>query len=157
MPRTSTAAAGISYDEAVEEALCFGWIDSTAGTLDEHRSLLYFARRRRASPWARSNKERVERLERDGLIAPAGRAVIDRARADGSWTIFDSVEALEVPDDLAASLADNPTAAACFEEFPPSAKKSILWWIASAKRPETRSKRISETVRQAEQNERANQ
>ena len=83
--------------------------------------------------------------------------MIDRAKQDGSWTALDSVEALEVPDDLAAALAANPTAAAYFDAFPPGAKKQILWWVASAKRPETRAKRIAETVRLAEQNVRANQ
>jgi uncharacterized protein YdeI (YjbR/CyaY-like superfamily) len=152
-----TGKPSLPYNDAVEEALCFGWIDSTAGTLDETRGLLYFAPRKRGSAWARTNKERLERLEKEGLIAPPGRAVIYRAKEDGSWTALDSVEALEVPDDLAAAFAANPTAAAFFEAFPPSAKKQILWWVASAKRPETRARRVAESVRLAEQNVRANQ
>jgi uncharacterized protein YdeI (YjbR/CyaY-like superfamily) len=157
MPRKGTDLAAPTYDEAVEEALCYGWIDSTAKTLDEQRSLLYFAPRKRGSAWARTNKERLERLEREGLISPAGQAVIDRAKQDGSWNALDSVEAGEVPDDLAAAFAANPTAAGNFDAFPPGAKKQILWWVVSAKRPETRAKRIAETVRLAEQNVRANQ
>ena len=157
MPKKGSGAAGPTYDEAVEEALCFGWIDSTAGTLDETRSLIYVAPRKRGSAWARTNKERIERLEREGLIALPGRAVIDRARKDGSWTALDAVEALEVPDDLAAALGANPTAAGYFAAFPPGARKTILWWVISAKRPETRARRIAETVRLAEQNVRANQ
>ena len=155
--RKGAAVAGVTYDEAVEEALCFGWIDSTAGALDEQRTLLYFAPRKRGGPWARSNKERIERLEKAGLIEPPGWAAIERAKADGSWTILDSVEALEIPEDLATALASNPMAAAHFEAFPPSAKKAILWWLVSAKRPETREMRLAETVRLAEQNVRANQ
>jgi uncharacterized protein YdeI (YjbR/CyaY-like superfamily) len=157
MPRRGSGRSAPSYDEAVEEALCYGWIDSTANTLDDEWSLLYFAPRKRGSTWARTNKERIERLEAAGLIAPAGQAVIDRAREDGSWTALDSVEALEVPADLAEALAANATASGHFEAFPPGAKKQILWWVVSAKRPETRSKRIAETVRLAEQNVRANQ
>ena len=157
MPRKGSDASAPTYDEAVEEALCHGWIDSTANTLDEQWSLLYFAPRKRGSAWARTNKERIARLARDGLIAPAGQAVIDRAKEDGSWTALDSVEALEVPADLAEALAENPTAAGYFDAFPPGAKKQILWWVVSAKRPETRAKRVAETVRLAEQNVRANQ
>jgi uncharacterized protein YdeI (YjbR/CyaY-like superfamily) len=157
MPRKGSNASAPTYDEAVEEALCYGWIDPTANTLDEQWSLLYFAPRKRGSAWARTNKERIERLEREGLIAPAGREVIDRAKQDGSWSALDSVEAGEVPDDLAAALQANPTAAGYFDAFPPGAKKQILWWVVSAKRPETRAKRIAETVRLAEQNVRANQ
>jgi len=157
MPRKGSDLAAPTYDEAVEEALCYGWIDSTAKTLDEQRSLLYFAPRKRGSAWARTNKERLERLEREGLISPAGQAVIDRAKQDGSWNALDSVEAGEVPDDLAAAFAANPTAAGNFDAFPPGAKKQILWWVVSAKRPETRARRIAETVRLAEQNVRANQ
>jgi uncharacterized protein YdeI (YjbR/CyaY-like superfamily) len=157
MPRKGATFRAPTYDEAVEEALCYGWIDSTANTLDDQVSLLYFAPRKRGSAWARTNKERIARLERQELIAPPGQVVIDRAREDGSWTALDSVEAGEVPDDLAAALAANPTAATYFDAFPPGAKKQILWWIVSAKRPETRAKRIAETVRLAEQNVRANE
>ena len=157
LPRRDSGVAAPTYDEAVEEALCFGWIDGTVGTLDERRTLSYMAPRKRGSAWSRSNKERIERLERDDLIAPPGRAVIDRALEDGSWSAYDSVEALEVPEDLAAALGANAAAAEYFEAFPPGAKKQILWWVTSAKRPETRAKRVAETVRLAEQNIRANQ
>jgi uncharacterized protein YdeI (YjbR/CyaY-like superfamily) len=157
LPKRGSGVAAPTYDEAVEEALCFGWIDGTVNTLDDRRILSYMAPRKRGSPWARSNKERLERLERAGLIAPPGRAVIDRAREDGSWSVYDSVEALEVPEDLASALAASPTAARHFDAFPPGAKKQILWWVISAKRPETRAKRVAETVRLAEQNVRANQ
>jgi uncharacterized protein YdeI (YjbR/CyaY-like superfamily) len=157
LPKRGSDVAGPTYDEAVEEALCFGWIDGTVNTLDDRRVLSYMAPRKRGSAWARSNKERIERLERGGLIQPPGWAAIDRAREDGSWSAYDSVEALEVPDDLRSAFDANPTAAGHFDAFPPGAKKQILWWVISAKRPETRAKRIAETVRLAEQNIRANQ
>ncbi len=138
-----------SYDDLVEEALCFGWVDSRSQGLDEERALLYFTPRRPGGGWSRTNKLRVERLERDGLLAPAGRAVIEAARADGSWTLLDSVEALEVPPDLAVALAATLGAAAHWEGFRPSARKQILLWLATARRPETRAARIAETARLA--------
>ena len=152
-----TGKPRVEYDEAVEEALCFGWIDSKASTLDEERSLQWFAPRRPRTGWSRPNKERVERLIAAGLMAPAGRAKIERAREDGSWTALDAVENLEVPADLAAALAAYPSADRHFAAFPRSAKRAILEWIASARTAATREKRIAETARLAEQNQRANQ
>jgi uncharacterized protein YdeI (YjbR/CyaY-like superfamily) len=90
-------------------------------------------------------------------MAPAGLAKVDAAKADGSWTFLDAVESLEVPDDLATALADRPGAKAFFDAFPRSVKRGILEWIARAKRPETRAKRVGETARLAAENERANQ
>jgi uncharacterized protein YdeI (YjbR/CyaY-like superfamily) len=111
--------------------------------------------RRASSGWARTNKTRIERLERDGLMTDAGRAVIDRAKADGSWTLLDAVEDLTVPADLAEALASHGQAATNFEAFPRSARRAILAWIAQARRPETRRRRIEETAVRARQNERA--
>jgi uncharacterized protein YdeI (YjbR/CyaY-like superfamily) len=146
----------LSYDEAVEEALCFGWIDSKAKGLDEERSMLLFTPRKPKSPWSRPNKERVERLIRQGLMMKAGLAVIESAKRNGLWNAYDGIEALVVPDDLKEALAGDEQARANFEAFSASSKKTILRWIQSAKRPETRSKRIHETVRLAAQNIRAN-
>ena len=100
----------LAYEDAIQEALCFGWVDSTGGTVDAERGKLYFAPRRPGSVWARSNRERVERLIAQGRMAPAGLAAIERARADGSWSILMSAERLEVPEDLAAALAADPAA-----------------------------------------------
>ena len=125
----------VEYEDAVEEALCFGWIDSQGGNLDEARSRQYFAPRKPTSGWAATNKARVERLIADGRMAPAGLAAIERAKANGSWTLLDDVEQGIVPDDLAAALADHPPAAASFEAFPKSAKRAMLAWVAQAKRP----------------------
>lgn len=145
----------LDYDAAVEEALCFGWVDSTGGHLDDKRGKLYFAPRKQRSVWAASNKARVERLIAEGRMAPAGLAAIERAKANGSWEILDSVERLEVPADLAAVLEIRPPAAANFAAFPPSARKTLLGWIAVARRPETRAARITEIAEAAARNERA--
>ena len=149
--------SAVDYGEAVEEALCFGWVDSTAGTIDERRSKLYFAPRKANSVWAASNKERVARLIAEGLMAPAGLAVIERAKSNGSWTVLDSVEQGVVPDDLAASFAAHPPAAEHCGAFPKSVRRAILAWIAQAKRPETRAARVDETAMRAARNERANE
>jgi uncharacterized protein YdeI (YjbR/CyaY-like superfamily) len=138
-----------SYEEAVEEALCFGWIDSTVNRLDERRSLQLFAPRRPRSTWSASNKERVARLEREGLLTAAGVAAIAVAKENGSWSALDSVERLEEPPDLAAALDANAVARGSWSGFSPSSRNAILWWVVSAKRPETRTKRIEQTVRMA--------
>lgn len=155
--KKATGESRVEYDEAVEEALCFGWIDSVARTLDDTRSMLRFSPRTPRSGWSRSNKLRVERLEAAGVMTPAGRARIDAAIADGSWTKLDAVENLEVPDDLATACAAYPNARANFDAFPRSARRGILEWIVQAKRPETRARRVGETARLAESNYRANQ
>lgn len=146
-----------TFNDAIEEALCFGWIDSLPRALDEDRSMLYFAPRKPGSGWSRVNKARIGRMEAAGKMMPAGRAKIDAAKADGSWRRLDAVENLEIPDDLAKAFADNPPAASYFAAFPRSVKRGILEWILHAKRPATRAKRILETATLAARNERANQ
>jgi uncharacterized protein YdeI (YjbR/CyaY-like superfamily) len=153
--RRSSGRAGLDYEAAIEEALCFGWVDSTGGRVDDERGKLYFAPRKRYSGWAASNKARVERLIAEGRMAPAGLEAIARAKANGSWTILDSVERLEVPDDLAMALASQPAAAANFAAFPPSARKQMLGWVAFARRPETRAARIAKIADAAARNDRA--
>jgi len=153
--RARSGRPRLPYEEAVEEALCFGWVDGTGGSYDEDRGKLYFAPRNPRSGWAASNKARVARLIAEGRMMPAGLAAIERARANGSWEILDSVERLEVPEDLAAALASRPTAAANFAGFPPSARRQLLQWVAFARRPPTRAARIAEIVASAERNERA--
>ena len=144
----------LTYDEAVEEALCFGWIDSVMNPLDDQRFKQLLTPRKPGGTWSASNKRRLERLIAGGLMAPAGLAAIEAAKADGSWTILDDVEALVVPSDLASALAADPAAAANFEAFPASARRAFLWWIVSTKRPETRAKRVAETARMAAENRR---
>ena len=146
---------GLDYEAAIEEALCVGWVDSTGGRFDDARGKLYFAPRKPRSLWAATNKARVERLIRDGRMTPAGLAAIERAKANGSWTILDSAERLEVPADLAGALAAHPPAADNFAAFPPSARKMLLGWVATAVRPETRAARIAKVAGAAARNERA--
>lgn len=147
----------LPYAEQVEEALCFGWVDSKPNKLDDKRTMLYFAPRKPGSGWAKTNKERVKRLVAAGLMTPAGQAKIDAAKKDGSWTKLDAVERMEMPPDLAAALAANPKAKGHFDAFPPGVRKGIFQWIVTAKRPETRAKRVAETVTLAVKNVRANQ
>jgi uncharacterized protein YdeI (YjbR/CyaY-like superfamily) len=155
--KRSSGKSRVEYEEAVEEALCFGWIDSKLVTLDEERTMQWIAPRKPGSIWAKSNKLRVERLIAAGLMAPAGLARINEAKRDGSWNSLDDIEALIIPDDLARALAENRAAGKYFDAFPDSAKKMILFWIANAKRPETRLQRIEETLRLAAQNIRVTQ
>ena len=146
----------VTYDEAVEEALCFGWIDSVANKLDEHRYKQFFSPRNTRSPWSGLNKRRISRLLANESMTEAGLAKIEAAKQDGSWEIYDAVEAMAIPEDLKNALEANPTAQRYFDAFAPSYKKGILWWIISAKRPETRQKRITKTVEMAAQNLKAN-
>jgi uncharacterized protein YdeI (YjbR/CyaY-like superfamily) len=155
--KTATGKPAVGYAESVEEALCFGWIDSLNRTIDDERTQQLFTPRRPGSRWSRSNKERVERLLADGLIEPAGLAAIEAAKASGAWTALDDVENLVVPDDLAASFAAHPGAAEHWEAFPPSVRRAILVWILDAKRPETRARRVAETASEAAAGRRANQ
>jgi uncharacterized protein YdeI (YjbR/CyaY-like superfamily) len=155
--RPSTGRAAFEYEAAVEEALCFGWIDSKGGRVDDQRTKLYFAPRNPGSGWARPNKERVERLMAAGRMAPAGIQTVETAKANGSWTLLDAVERLEVPADLGAALADRPPARANWDAFPPSARKTLLTWIVTAKRDETRARRVQEIAAAAQRNERANE
>ena len=152
-PRSSGDALG--YEAAVEEALCFGWVDSSGGRVDDERTKLYFAPRKARSPWSASNKARVARLTEEGRMAPAGLAAIAAAQATGDWKILDSVERLEIPDDLAAALASRPPAAANFAAFPASVRKQHLAWVALARKPETRASRIAVIAEAAARNERA--
>lgn len=142
----------VPYNEAVEEALCFGWIDSRPNALDDERSMQLFSPRKPKSPWSRLNKQRVEKLTAQGAMAAAGLAVVAAAQRDGSWTAYDAIEDLTVPPDLQAALAANETAQAHFAAFSNSSKKQILWWIESAKRETTRQERIARIVGAAAQN-----
>jgi len=136
----------LSYDDAVEEGLAFGWIDSTARRLDDHRFTVLFTPRKPGSVWARSNKERVARLADAGLMAPAGVAAVDAAKSDGSWDLLNDIDDLVVPEDLKRALSTVPGAAEGFDSLSASLKRMTLYWIAGAKRPETRARRIAETA-----------
>ena len=151
LTRKAAGQQPVSLADAVEEALCFGWIDGGLRGLDDRRIMLRFTPRTRGSTWSAPNRRRVEHLIHQGLMTPAGRAVIEVAQRDGSWAMLDDVEELRIPDDLAAALAADPAAGRHFAGFSASARKQALWWIISARRPATRAARIQETVRLAAQ------
>ena len=154
--KKASGQPSVTYAEAVEEALCFGWIDSHPRKLDADRTQLLFTPRQPRSGWSKANKDRLERLEPAGQLMPAGRAAIARARQNGSWESLDAAEAGLVPADLAAALAADAPAAGHFAAFAPSARKMILTWVLGAKQPATRARRIAETVRLAALGKRAN-
>ncbi len=139
----------VPYGEIVEELLCYGWIDGRTRRVDADRTMLLVAPRKPGSTWSALNKRRVARLERTGLMTAAGRKKIDAAKHDGSWCFLDDVEGLVIPEDLASALEKNRTAQRNFDAFNDSAKKVILLWIKTAKRSETRERRVSETARLA--------
>lgn len=155
--KQATGRPSVAYEESVEEALCFGWVDSMQKTVDDERSRLLFTPRKARSKWSRPNKERVERLLAAGLMAPAGIAAVERAKENGGWTALDDVENLVVPDDLAAALAKRKGARETWEGFPRSVKRGLLAWVVDAKRPETRAKRVDEIAREAAAGRRAGQ
>lgn len=155
--KKATGKPRFDYDAAVEEALCFGWIDSKPKKLDEARTLLWFAPRKPGTGWSRPNKQRIEKMTAAGLMAQAGLRKVEQARRDGSWTRLDAVEDLLVPQDLAEALEKLPPAVDNFMAFPRSARRGILEWIANARTAETRARRVDETARMASRNERANQ
>jgi uncharacterized protein YdeI (YjbR/CyaY-like superfamily) len=155
--KVGTAKPRVTYDEAVEEALCFGWVDSKPGKLDDERSKLWFSPRKASSAWSKLNKERVVRLTAAGLMHESGLAKVEAAKANGAWSALDEVEALQIPPDLAQALAAQVPAAEHFEAFPRSVKRGILEWIAQAKKTETRAARVHQTATLAKDNVRANQ
>ena len=155
--RPATGRPAVGDEEAVCEALCFGWVDSTGRRLDEERTLLYFAPRKPRSGWSRSNKQRVARLREEGRMAPAGERAVARAVENGSWTLLDEVEELLEPADLQAALDAVPGAWEHWRAFPPSARRALLEWIVQARTPATRERRVGETARSAGLGQRANQ
>ena len=155
--KKSTGKQKLSFDDAIDEALCFGWIDSKPRKLDDERTMLWFAPRKPKTGWSRINKAKIARLSRDGRMAPAGKAKVAAAIDDGSWTLLDAVENLEIPEDLATAFEAHPGSRQNFDAFPRSTKRGILEWILQAKRAATRQKRVVETAELAARNERANQ
>ncbi len=155
--RAHIGKPALGYDDMVEELLCWGWIDSKSGTLDDERSLIWIAPRRTGSGWSSSNKQRIEHLERSGRMQRTGADVVAAAKTSGDWTRLDQSERGEIPDDLAEALSAIPAADQHFRAFPMGVRKAILQWIASAKRPATRTARIHEVAALAADNIRANQ
>jgi uncharacterized protein YdeI (YjbR/CyaY-like superfamily) len=147
----------VQYSEAVDEALCFGWIDSKAKPLDEGKYMQFFSRRKPKSVWSKVNKEKVERLISEGQMTAAGFAAIATAKENGSWAILDEAEALIIPADLESALAIKQKAKDYFLGLSRSDKRNILQWLTLAKRPETRQKRIAEIADLAAQNQKPKQ
>jgi Uncharacterized protein conserved in bacteria len=140
--KRATGRPAVTYEEAVVEAIAFGWVDSSARTLDDERSALWFAPRRAVSAWSGTNKARVEMLEEQGRMSEAGRRAVDAAKANGRWTVLDGPERLEVPDDLAAALAATPGARQEWDALTPGTRRAELTTLALAKRPETRARHV---------------
>ncbi|WP_137904045.1 YdeI/OmpD-associated family protein [Chryseobacterium sp. 2VB] len=141
----------VSGSELVDEALCFGWIDSTRKTIDEGSFMQLFSRRKPKSTWSKINKEKVQKLIENNLMMKAGFETIRIAKENGSWTILDSVEDLIIPEDLNDAFKIHEGSEAYFQSLSKSIKKMMLQWIVLAKRPETRKKRIDEIAGQAAQ------
>ena len=140
--------SSVAQPDAVEEALCFGWIDSIVKTIDDDRYMQKFTPRKDKSNWSKLNKQRVARLLRQGKMTAAGKAKVKAAKANGSWSRLDKIELdLELPVELAAALAKNRRAGKAYDDLAPSRKKQYLYWIHSAKRDETRARRVAETVK----------
>jgi uncharacterized protein YdeI (YjbR/CyaY-like superfamily) len=156
MWKAATGRPRLGYEEAVEEALAFGWVDSKSASLDEERTMLWFTARKASSPWSLTNKERIARLEASGRIADAGRGAVRAAKANGMWTLLDDAQNLIVPDDLAGALEQTPGAREHWDGFTASARRGLLEWIVLARKPATRQNRIAETARRAALGEVAN-
>jgi uncharacterized protein YdeI (YjbR/CyaY-like superfamily) len=149
--KRSSGKRSVTYEEALQEALCYGWIDSTVGRVDHEKYKQKFTPRNEKSVWSASNKARVARLIAEGRMAPPGLAKIEAAKRNGSWERLNDVERVgrgaDVPPDLLEALAEDPQAKEIFEKRPPSEKKLWAYWVLSAKRSETRARRIEETVK----------
>ncbi|MBN9605970.1 MAG: YdeI/OmpD-associated family protein [Actinomycetales bacterium] len=145
---------GIAYAEALDVALCFGWIDGQVGRHDEHYTAQAFTPRRRRSPWSQINREHVERLTREGRMRPAGLAEVERAKADGRWEAAYRQKDHELPDDLLAAIAASPAAAAELPKLDKQNSFAMAFRLAQLKRPETRARRIGEYVAMLERGER---
>jgi uncharacterized protein YdeI (YjbR/CyaY-like superfamily) len=152
----ASGMAPVDYEATVEEALCFGWIDGLVHTLGDGRQAHLMTPRRAGSGWSHSNKDRVDRLIAEGRMTDAGMKVIRAAQADGSWSMQDAAEALIEPDELADALDANPEARRQWDGFPRSPRRALIWWVMSAKRPETRARRVAHIVQEAAEGRRAN-
>ena len=154
--KKDSGTPSVTYKEAVDEALCFGWIDSKPNKKDSKSYYQFFAKRNPKSNWSKVNKEKVEILIAQGLMTSAGLKMIELAKENGSWNFLNQVEKLELPIDLEQLFSQNTKALENWNTFSKSSRRGILEWIANAKTPQTRVKRIQETVELASQNLKAN-
>lgn len=149
--RRASGREPIGYEDLIAVALAYGWIDGTRRTIDDERAEMWFTRRRAGSQWTRLSKERVARLEAAGLMTDAGRAAVDRAKADGTWSLLDEVEDGVVPPDLATAFDAHPGSRERFDTFTRGTRRTILVWIVQARRPQTRADRVRQTAELAAQ------
>lgn len=147
--KAKSGKPSVSYSDAVDEALCFGWIDSKAKPIDADSYMQFFSRRKERSVWSRVNKDKVAKLIAEGRMSQAGFAIIDIAKRNGSWTILDDAEALVIPDDLDTALASRPGSREFFQGLSRTDKRNLLQWLILGKRAETRAKRIAAIVENA--------
>ena len=154
--KKESGTPSVYYPEAVDEALCFGWIDSLPNKRDSISYYQFFSKRKAKSNWSSVNKEKVEKLIAQGLMHPSGHAMIELAKQTGTWNALDEVEQLNLPPELINGFKENKSALANWEKFSRSSKRGILEWIMNAKRLETRLKRVQETITLAEKNIKAN-
>jgi len=146
----------ISYDEIVDELICFGWVDSLPRKFDGIKTMLLISPRNPKSNWSSINKDRVEKLRKANRLEPSGQLAIERAKSNGAWDFLSDVERLVIPRDLAKALICYDKADYYFNRFPTSSKRGILEWIKNAKKDETRKKRVEETAIKASMNRKAN-
>ncbi|MCG8474740.1 MAG: YdeI/OmpD-associated family protein [Cytophagales bacterium] len=147
--KKKSSTPNLSWSEAVDVALCFGWIDSVKKTIDSERYIQYFSRRKPNSIWSKINKDKIEKLTESGLMTEPGLKSIEIAKQNGSWTLLDSVENLEIPEDLEQEFKQYPESKDNFLCLSKSVRKTMLAWVALAKRQDTRAKRVTEIAKNA--------
>jgi uncharacterized protein YdeI (YjbR/CyaY-like superfamily) len=157
MYKKDSGVPTITWSDAVDEAICFGWIDSIKKSVDHQQSIQYFSRRKPTSAWSKINKAKVERLISEGLMTQAGYDSVEIAKQNGSWSILDGVEELVIPKDLDKAFRLHPGSKKFFVSLSRSMKKMMLHWVVAAKRPETRQKRINEIAELAAQKKKPKQ
>ncbi|KJS07615.1 MAG: hypothetical protein VR77_00030 [Flavobacteriales bacterium BRH_c54] len=147
--KKKSANFNLSWSQAVDEAICFGWIDSVKKSLDEERYIQYFTKRKPTSIWSKINKNKVETLTKQGLMSDAGLKCVRIAKENGSWTILDTVEKLIIPEDLERKFQQYPNSKDYFQSLSVVIRKRLLYWVISAKKKDTREKRIGEIAEMA--------
>lgn len=144
--RVSTGKRELTWQDAVREALCFGWIDSKAKRLDDERYKQIFTPRKPNSVWSKVNKQNIEELVAADRMTDAGMRAVEVAKENGAWSILDPIDALIIPADLQAALDATPTASDAYSALSASAKRLLLYSVYMAKREETRAKRIAAAI-----------